>query len=84
MFRMSVLLPRLPKRLDLVGTAGDEDAAQVGVAVALHEADVQRLERRHVVVVFRIRMPGLRVPVLVAVEENDRLGEVGVVRDDVG
>jgi len=84
MFGMTVFFPRLAKRLDLVGASGHEDAAQVGVAIALYEADVQRLEGGYVVVGLGVRMPGFRVAVLVAVQEDDRLGEGGVVRNDVG
>lgn len=79
-----VTLPRFPEGLDLIWTSRDEDAAQVGVAVALDEANVQRFEGGNVVVGLRIGVPRLRVAILVAVEEDDGLGKVGIVLDDVG
>lgn len=79
-----VTLPRFPEGLDLVWTSRDEDAAQVGVAVALDEANIQRFEGGNVIVGLRIGVPRLRIAVLVAVEEGDGLGKVGIVLDDVG
>ena len=71
----------MPMRFE---ASGVPVAAQVHVAVALHERDLEGAQRVDVVVERGVGVPGGEEAGAVGVEEDEGGGEAGVVVDDVG